>query len=185
MISKVIRLIFIIAICVAVISWTNLHAESPKQREYMIKAGFLYNFTKFVEWPEEVFENSDTPITIGILGEDPFGSGLDQTIEKKTAQGRSLLIKRFKTPDDLETCHILFINASEKKHLSETMNKFKDWHVLTVSEMEGFTELGGIINFIKEENRIRFEINLDAAEQAGLKISSRLLRLAKIVRNRR
>jgi len=184
MISRVVRLIFIIAICLTVSSWTSVQAEPTTPREYMIKAGFLYNFAKFVDWPEEVFENSSTPLIIGILGEDPFGNDLDQIIKKKTVKERSILIKRLKTLDELKVCHILFISASEKSHLSKVISKTKDWHVLTVSEMEGFAELGGIINFTKEGNKIRFEINLDAAEQSGLKISSRLLKLAKIIREK-
>lgn len=183
MISRVVRLIFII-VCVTVSSWLFVHAEPATPREYMIKAGFLYNFAKFVEWPEEVFDNSTAPLTIGIYGEDLFGSSFDQTIKKKTVQGRGLLIKRFKTLDELTVCHILFINPSEEEHFPEIINKLRGSHVLTVSEMEGFAEHGGIINFIKEGNNVRFEINLDTAEKNGLKISSRLLKLAKIIREK-
>ena len=183
MISRVVRLIFFI-VCVTMSSWLFVHAEPPTPREHMIKAGFLYNFAKFVEWPKEVFKNTTAPLIIGIYGKDLFGSSFDQTIKQKTVQGRGLLIKRFKTLGELTVCHILFINPSEEGHLSKVMSKTKDWHVLTVSEMEGFAELGGIINFIKEGNMIRFEINLDAAEKNGLKISSRLLKLAKIIREK-
>jgi len=183
MISRVARLIFII-VCVTVSSWLFVHAEPPTPREYMIKAGFLYNFAKFVEWPKEVFKNTTAPLIIGIYGKDLFGSSFDQTIKAKSVQGRGLLIKRFKTLDELTVCHILFINPSEKEHFSEIMNKLMGSHVLTVSETERFAERGGIINFIKEGNNVRFEINLDTAEKNGLKISSRLLKLAKIIREK-
>ena len=183
MISRVVKLIFII-VCVTMSSWLFVHAEPPTPREYMIKAGFLYNFAKFVEWPKEVFENTTAPLIIGIYGKDLFGSSFEQTINTKTVQGRGLLIKRFKTLDELTVCHILFINPSEKEHFSEIMNKLMGSHVLTVSETERFAERGGIINFIKDGNNVRFEINLDAAEKNGLKISSRLLKLAKIIREK-
>jgi len=179
-------LIIIAALFFMLTGTLNLHAEpQPSFHEYHVKAAFLYNFAKFVEWPEEVLGHSSTPITIGILGRDPFGHYLDRTIKNKTVKGRELVIKRFEEVDDLEATHILFISESEKKRLSETLNKRKNWHVLTVSDMEGFSELGGIINLITEENRIRFVINVDAAERADLKISSHLLKLAKIVRNGR
>ena len=161
----------------------HVHAkDQPCFHEYQVKAALLYNFSKFVDWPETSFQNAAAPIIIGILGNDPFGNHLDRTIKNKTVNGRSLTIHRFKKLDDLTPCHILFISPSEKKHLSEVLDKLKTWHVLTVSDMKNFSRSGGMINLITEVNRIRFEINIDAADQGGLKISSQLLKLSKIVR---
>ncbi|MFQ5708970.1 MAG: YfiR family protein [bacterium] len=149
--------------------------------EYQVKAAFLYNFAKFVDWPKEVIADSSKPIIIGILGKDPFGLDLDQTIAGETVKGRKLVVKRFHQIADLEFCHILYISPSEKKNLAKIIEKVKNSSVLSVSEVKRFAEEGGIINLFNENNKVRFEINVQAAERAGLRISSRLLRLATII----
>jgi hypothetical protein len=151
--------------------------------EYEIKAAFLYNFANFVEWPPKAQADANGTIIIGILGDDPFGSTLEQIIANKTINGHRIEIKRFKSLRELKPCHILFINSSEDNRLEKILNIVEDWHVLTVSEIDGFTKNGGIINFYVENKRVRFEINTDNAKKMGLKISSKLLKLAKIVRN--
>ncbi len=180
MISKVVRLIFIIVICAIVSAWLNAHAEPPPSREYLIKAAFLYKFAKFVDWPAKAFPNDRTPLTICILGKEPFGAALE-TIKDKKVRGRKLVIQRLARLEDLKQCHILFISASEEKRLPELLSTIKGKAILTVSDMKGFAHCGGIINLVTIEKKIRFEINLDAAHLAGLKISSKLLKLAKIV----
>ncbi len=184
MTNKALRLIIITVIFIAVGSLPDAYAQPQLPREYLIKASYLYNFAKFVEWPEEVFMDSGTPITIGILGKNPFGKNLDRAIREKTAQGRNLIVENFKTIDDLKPCHILFVNIQDKETFSKTLDKLEGMSVLTVSEIEGFAELGGVIGFFTEKNKIRFEINMNKAERAGLKISSRLLKLAKIAGDR-
>lgn len=170
---------------VAAISFTVLGiSQTLSPTEYQVKAAFLYNFAKFVEWPTEAFSDTTTPIIIGILGDDPFESDLDQIVKGKRVNGREFVIKRFKELEDLEICHILFISTSEHKNLSKITRTLKNSGVLTVSEMKEFTKMGGIINFILEENKVRFEINVDAAEREGLKLSSQLLKLARIVKER-
>ena len=180
MIGKVSALIVMIAICVVASGAPDTHAEPP--REYQIKAAFLYNFAKFVEWPTEALIDPNAPIILGVLGKDPFGGALE-SIKGKSVKGRKVAIRRFKGMQDLKFSHILFVSSSEKKRLAQIMRTIKDWSVLTVGDMEQFTEAGGIINLIIERNRVRFEINLNAAERAGLKLSSKLLKLAKIVRH--
>ena len=153
--------------------------SSSEYQEYQVKAAFIYNFAKFVEWPEGAFQNVQAPFIIGILGKDPFGEAMD-SLRDKTISGRRLVIKRFVRVEDLEPCHILFINTVEKQHLSRILKITYPWHVLTVGDKKGFIESGEVVNFILLENRIRFEINIDAARRAGLKISAQLLKLAKI-----
>jgi hypothetical protein len=171
-------------------------AESAQSREYQIKAAFLYNFIKFVDWPEEKFPDSNEPIIIGIIGNDLFGDAFEPIKDKK-AKGSSVIIKRFKSFEELKKstekdkpesdqkievltkCHLLFICSSEQKNLKEIINTVRDHSVLTVGETEGFLEAGGIINCFVEEKKIRFEINITAAERAKLEIRSNLLRLAK------
>ena len=173
-------------------------AASETNREYQIKAAFLYNFVKFTSWPGEQAADgnepnavdSNEPMTIGIIGENPFGDAFEP-IKDKRVKGRKILLKRFKGLEELRQskeqleavrkCHLLFVCRSQKEQLKEIMDSVKDCPVLTVGDMSGFLESGGMINFVIEENKIRFEINLAAARLAGLRISSRLLRLAKRV----
>jgi hypothetical protein len=176
----------------------TMAADSKQNREEQIKAAFLYNFIKFVDWPKEKMADSNEPIIIGIIGKDPFGDAFEPIKDKKI-KGRGVVIKRFKSFEEikkssekdksefgrkiesLKKCHLLFICSSEKKNLREIIKALKDSPVLTVGETAGFLEAGGTIKFLMEEKKIRFEINVTAAEQAKLKIRSQLLRLAKRV----
>lgn len=154
------------------------HAIGDEPTEYSVKAAFLYNFLNYCEWPKTAFSGTNAPITIGVLGDDPFGTILDEIAKTKTVQGRKLVIRRFKRIADIEASHVLFISASEKGRLSRVLEALGDGPVLTIGETEGFSELGVVINFTMEQNKVRFEINLDAARKAELTISSKLLRLA-------
>jgi hypothetical protein len=151
--------------------------ESPPS-EYQLKAAFLYNFAKFVEWPTAAFSEATAPMVIGILGENPIRADLDRAIRDKTINNRPLLIKEPHSASEWTNCHILFISTSEKKRLPEILGSLHGASVLTVSETDGFTQTGGMINFVSEGNKIRFQINEAAAKAAGLKISSKLLSLA-------
>jgi hypothetical protein len=153
--------------------------------EYQVKAAFLYNFAKFIEWPVEAFKSENPSLIVGIVGADPFGSALEQTLAGKSANGRALTIRRLKWGQSLRDCHILFISASERKRLAQILESLRGASVLTVSELENFHQQGGITTFILEENKVRFAINTEAAEQARLKISSKLLILAKPVNGER
>jgi len=158
--------------------------DSSDSSEYLIKAGFIYNFAKFVEWPAAAFAQPDSPIVIGILGTDPFGSLIDRIVENKKIGARGFVVKRLKWGTDLKDlkeCKILFVGASEKAHLDDLVQIVKSLPILTVGETTGFAERGGVIRFVLEDNRVRFEINVEAARQADLTISSRLLTLAKII----
>ncbi|OGP69342.1 MAG: hypothetical protein A2169_09630 [Deltaproteobacteria bacterium RBG_13_47_9] len=169
-----------ISLSIPVGSGSIVIANPPASPEYLIKAAYLYNFTKFVEWPPEAFEDDFSPINLFILGADPFGEALD-SIKNRTVQGRRLNIKYVNHIEEVSGCHILFISASEKENLRSILRILKNSTILTISETENFSKRGGIINFIQVENKIHFEINPDAAQQGKLKISSQLLRLAKIV----
>src|SRR6267154_258080 len=158
--------------------------DSPDSSEYLIKAGFIYNFAKFVEWPTTAFAQPDSPIIIGILGTDPFGQLIDRIVENKKIGARGFVVKRLKWGTDLKDlkeCIIMFVGASERAHIDELMQIVKTLPILTVGETPGFAERGGVIRFVLEDNRVRFEINVDAAHEADLTISSRLLTLARII----
>ena len=181
LIRRVVSLILMVALTSSLL---GTGAQGQGSGEYQIKAAFLYNFAKFIEWPAEAFTESCAPLIVGVIGNDPFGSALDQTMSGKTINGRPLIIKRLKWGQNLRTCQILFISSSERKRLAQLFESLKGATVLTVSETEQFCQQGGIINFLIEDNKVRFEINATAATGAQLKISSKLLALAKTVRGR-
>jgi hypothetical protein len=158
--------------------------ESSDSSEYLIKAGFIYNFAKLVEWPATAFAQPDSPLVIGILGDDPFGATLDRIVADKKINGRGFAVKRLKWTKelkDLKNCNILFVSSSEKEHMDGVVDAIKWLPILTIGDAPGFAKRGGIMNFTLEDNKIRFEVNVEAAKHADLTISSRLLTLAKIV----
>jgi hypothetical protein len=143
----------------------------------------LFNFTQFIEWPDRANPPKGPPLAIGIVGEDPFGAVLDETVKGETSQGRSLAVRRFAAGAAPEGCIILFFSRSEKERIPGWLRAMKGKPVLTVSEVEDFCRLGGMIRFIVVAGKVRFEINPEAAQQGGLRISARLLQLARIVKS--
>ncbi len=139
----------------------------------------MYNFAKFIEWPAS--ESRRQAIVLGVVGDDPFGSVLERTLRGRTVRGRKFQIKRFPGIRNLELCQILFVNLADKKQLEAVLSVVKDTPVLTVGESKDFMRLGGVVRLVLENERVRFDVNADAAEQAGLKISSQLLKLARQV----
>jgi len=169
-------------ICFGWILGANAQAlDSSDSSEYLIKAGFIYNFAQLVEWPPSTFAQPDSPIVIGILGSDPFGTTIDRIVENKKVRGRAFVIKRLKWGMDLKDCDILFVSSSEAARMDELIRSVKGMPILTIGETPSFARRGGVINLVLEDNKVRFEVNVDAAKQAGLNISSRLLALARII----
>jgi YfiR/HmsC-like len=158
--------------------------NAPAQsNEYQIKAAFLYNFAQFVEWPPAAFASTTAPFYIGVLGKDPFGKALDETVQGETIGNRKIIIQRSQQLAGLKSCQVIFISQSEKEHAAKILSELDSKPVLTVSEIAGFDQLGGIINFYLEGTKVRFEINPTAARHDGLKISAQLLSLGKIVQS--
>ena len=155
-------------------------AQAPPT-EYEVKAVFLFNFSQFVDWPEAAFADGRAPLVIGVLGSDPFGATLDEIVRGEMVNGRPLAVRRYQSPDQVDTCHILFIDRSQDSRLDTIVAALKGHSVLTVGDFEGFTRRGGMIRFVTVGNKIRLRINLGAAQEAKLTISSKLLRPAKIV----
>jgi hypothetical protein len=151
-------------------------------REYAIKAAYLYQFGRYVQWPSPAFAGDRAPLVIGVLGTDAFGGILDEIARTKQIDGRVIVVRRFATMAEYTPCHILFINATARAEDKEAaIRKLQGVPTLLVGEEPGFAEHGGMVNFFQDENKIRFEINTEIARQARLKISSKLLSLAKIV----
>jgi hypothetical protein len=156
-------------------------SETIPSSEYQIKAAFLFHFSQFIEWPEGTFTEASSPLTYCTIGEDPFHGALEASLSGKTSGSRPFRVMHFQQPQETRNCQILFIGEGGKKLLPTVLTSLKDNSVLTVGESEHFVEGGGMIGFLLEDNKIRFEINLEAAEHAKLKMSSRLLALAKTV----
>ena len=150
--------------------------------EYQLKAVFLFNFAQFVSWPAEAFADSAAPLVIGVLGTDPFGAYLDETVRGEAVEGHPLVVRRFGDLAGIGDCHILFVARDEVTDLPALLRAIEGRSVLTVSDVEGFAGSGGMIRFVNDRNRIRLRINLEAARAAHLTLSSKLLRPAEIVR---
>jgi uncharacterized protein DUF4154 len=182
----------VVAILLYVMLATNIlfHANAfaapfrgmERTQEYDLKAVFLFQFTHFVGWPARSFRDENTPITIGVLGIDPFGSGLDEIVANETVGGRKLVVCRYRTVDQIQLCHVLFISSSESSRMIPILARLKGRSVLTVGDTKDFVAHNGIIGFTLSSNRLRLLINLAAADTARLTISSKLLRQAEIVR---
>lgn len=152
----------------------------PAPESSLVKVAYLYNFAKFVEWPAEAFANGQTSFILCVIGTDSFVGALP-SIQGKPIKGLKVEIKYFTHTHALEACHILFVSASEAHQVGDIVMSLQHHPVLTVADMENFTRLGGMINFIEKEHKIRFAINVKASQQTGLHIRSKLLKLAQIV----
>jgi hypothetical protein len=149
--------------------------------EYQVKAAFLFNFTKYVKWPEKAFEGEDSPLVVAVVGKDPFGSVLDETLKSKSIGKHPLVIRRFSSVDRLDACHLLFVPASEADRVKKIVQHYEGSSTLLVGEPDGFSTNGGVIRFVLADKKVRFEVNTDAAKRARVEISSQLLKLARIV----
>jgi len=156
-------------------------SESNPSVEYQVKAAFLLNFAKFVDWPRDVFQGERAPIAVCIFRYDPFGNALDEIIRGKTINNREVLARRVNEPPDLKSCQIIFVSEREEKSLPEILNSLKAASALLVGESADFAERGGGVQFFLEDNKLRFAVNVDAVKRARLQASSKLLALARIV----
>lgn len=179
--AKSIRWLLILSLAWLSITPRKAMAQSSAPKEYQIKAACLLNFVQFIEWPAAAFPKPETPIIIGVLGDDPFGNVLEQTFQDESVQGHPLVLKRSRQLEELKSCHMLFVSRSERPRLAEILANLGDASVVTVGELDEFARTGGIINFYIDGGKIRFEVNADAAQRKGLKIGSQLLKRARIV----
>jgi hypothetical protein len=163
-----------------IVAGTGAAAPAPVEKsEYEIKADFLRACGRYVTWPSDAFAEADSPFVIGVVGKDPFGAALDRAVAGKTINNRRIALRRFRRPEEIGACHLLFIGQSEKAKLGAIFERLGRASTLTVGDTGGFAQRGGMINLLIENERLRWEINRASAERAGLKISSDLLRLAK------
>ncbi|MBC8094664.1 MAG: YfiR family protein [Akkermansiaceae bacterium] len=156
-------------------------AQTQTSREYQLKAVFLFNFAQFTHWPTNAFTNGESPIVIGVLGIDPFGDVLEETVRDETVNGRKLVIERYRRLEEIQSCHILFISQSETRRLDRILESLRGKPVLTVGDIDPAFGQHLAIRFLPENNRLRIRINIDSVSDAGLTISSKLLRAAEII----
>jgi hypothetical protein len=172
-----------VALFLALCFWLPMGAEeAPPASEYHVKAVFLLNFLKYVEWPAAAHSATNSPFKIVQAGEDRFAPDFAAFVKSKTIDHRGVALKHSGASDDWERCHILFVSGSERRNVRNILSPMKGRPVLTVGESDNFIAEGGMINFVMKDNKVRLHINLVAAEKAGLKISSRLLGIADVVK---
>jgi YfiR/HmsC-like len=182
---RIFRIILLFALCypsISPVAWS----QSDEPTEYQLKAAFLFKFAKFVDWPESSFSSPQSPFVVCVIGKDPFGPSLDESLRGKTIEDRNVEVARFPNVGAInsataQACKISFVSASEQQHLREVIASFQKANTLLIGDAVGFAASGGAIEFVLEDGRIRFAINVDAVDRAGLKVNSRLLALATIV----
>lgn len=176
------------AVMALAVSWAILFlplhgsAQIEDEGEYRVKLAFLYNFAQFIEWPSEVFHDPAAPLTICVLGQNPFEGEIERDLRGRQAAGHPIKVVRLRRDEDPRACQMIFVRASENKAVLRMLPALSGSSTLTVGEAKGFASSGGVINLIHDDNKLRFEINLDAAAKTQIKISSKLLALARIVK---
>lgn len=170
----------------ALVGWLPAAGLAPIARgeavpnEYTLKSVFLYNFIRFIDWPETAFGGRSAPLIIGVLGQDPFGPLLDEAVQGETFRGRPILIEHYRGPREIRRCHLLFVGAAEGGGINEVLAAVAGESTVTVGETEDFVARGGMIALITDRNRVRLVINPDTLRGAKLEVSSKLLRVADI-----
>jgi YfiR/HmsC-like len=154
-------------------------ADGPS-REYQVKAAFIYNFTQFIDWPSDAFSDDKAPFVVGVIGDDPFSGALEKAMADKAVGNHPIVIKHFATVADLGACQLLFIPASQDASLNSILAKVGNSPELTVGESDGFMPSGGAIRFFLEDGRMRFQLNPDVCDAMRLKVSAKLMKLARI-----
>jgi hypothetical protein len=172
------------ALAIVVLCCALFRGEAAEDLEARVKAAFVPKLASFVNWPTNAFEDTNSPLVIGILGEDIFGEQFDADLKAVAIHGRSVVVQRFKNEVPTTPVHLLFVSASAGPRWAAIRRALAERPMLTLSDVPGFAKDGGMINFTKSEGKLRFEINLEAAKAAGLQISSRLLQVSTVVQGK-
>jgi hypothetical protein len=171
-----------VALLAVVLSAGTVRAADAPSREYAVKAAFIYNFAQFTEWPADAFKDDSEPLVIAVIGPNPFGNALDRAVHNKSVGTHPLAVRYYGEAREMGRCHVVYAGTSDPNKIREVIQAAGTSAVLTVGESEQFLTAGGAIRFFMEDGKVRFEVNLDAANQAKLKLSSKLLKLARIFR---
>ncbi len=188
MLRGTIRALIVIGILMALTKVSIVHAQSAHPRitpEYKLKVAYLFNFTRYVQWPATAFEDFDTPFRIGVIGRDPFGAALDHVAKLKKAQNRRIVVQRFRSVKEYRPCQIVFVSKHVRPaELAAILKQTRQQPALVVCESSGLARRGATVNFFLDvDGTIGFEINVDAAQRNKLRINARLLKLARVVRD--
>jgi hypothetical protein len=178
-------LLIAVAAACAFLAIPVLHAQNPRPTDYQVKATYLYNFGRFIEWPGKVAAAQGGSFTVCVLGQDPFGPSLDATLAGETIGGKTVVAKRISSAEESGDCQILFLSLTDDSGLNKIIADLDKKAVLTVSDMSQFVKRGGMIQFVLEGKKVRFEVNLTATQHAGLTLSSELLKVATAVKRDR
>ncbi len=178
-------LLIAVAAACAFLAIPVLHAQNPRPTDYQVKATYLYNFGRFIEWPGKVAAAQGGSFTVCVLGQDPFGPSLDATLAGETIGGKTVVAKRISSAEESGDCQILFLSLTDDSRLNKIIADLDKKAVLTVSDMSQFVKRGGMIQFVLEGKKVRFEVNLTATQHAGLTLSSELLKVATAVKRDR
>ena len=174
-------LIGVLAFCAWPVGGPVGAQDVTAEREYRLKAAFLYNFAKFVDWPDDTFVDGSSPMVFCIIGEDPFGGSLEELVENKRVKGRTIIVYRANRLNGHRKCHVMFVTRSRRAGIGDIFNALAGSDILTVGDMDRFAHNGGMINMVRKKNKIRFEVNQSVISRTRLKMSSKLLNLADIV----
>jgi hypothetical protein len=169
-----------VACALLLLSGLVASAQTGPSRDYQIKAVFLFNFAQFVEWPASAFAGATSPIIIGVLGENPLGAYLDETVRGEKVDNRPLEVQRYGRVEEIQMCHVLFISRSETRRLDQILLSLRNRSILIVGDGDDFVQRGGMIRLATLQNKIRLIVNVEAAKVANLTISSKLLRSAEV-----
>ncbi len=172
--------VMVLSFLLIILSAGITSAQQIRSGEYNIKAAFVYNFTRFIEWPDSAFAEPRSPFVIGVIGADPFGSRLEAIMNGETVKGRPIQIRRFNNLSQSGNCHIVFVSGKTQADVKKLCEQLRGKPILTVSDRKNFDEEGGIIMFATEDNRIKVIINSTAAKASTLNISSKLLKIAEL-----
>jgi hypothetical protein len=174
-----------LVLCAALIGAPRAQSAPPPNFEHEVKASFVYTVAKFVDWPPEAFVDPVAPFVFVVLGDDQFEDSLVHTVAGKTVSGHPVEVIGVKDAKDLVACHVLYLGRSEAPNVDDVLKRLHGASVLTVSDFDHFAQSGGVMRLTLDENMVRFEINVDAAERAHLQISSKILKLGRLVRDRK
>jgi len=179
--DKKVFLQLLITVCIILYTGIFAHSQTLFGPEYSVKAAFVYNFTKFVEWPEEAYMDANDFIILCIIPDSP-NTDVFLSLQDKKVRGKRIIVKKCDKIEELQGCNILFLDSTDKAFIQKVLRETRDRNILTIGHMKGFSQDGGIINFFTEEGRLRFEVNLDAAQRADLKLGSQILMSAEIIK---
>lgn len=172
----------ILLVAAALVLPLRAAVSQPSLQEYALKSVFLFNFCRFIEWPDRAFSSRNEPFIIGVIGDDPFGSMLEETVKGETLRGRSIRIEHYRRPSEIGRCHVLFVTGSDTARFDDVLGAVAGQSVVTVGETESFLDHGGMIALTAERNRVRLSINPSRLRSENLVASSKLLQIAEIRR---